>query len=86
MKSLFGSHDSLLLLRSPFRWPRPARAPIAAPTTAVAAAAQPAGSSSAKQTSTSVGYRREPPTTTWPRSASREYWLLCHDKISSNVY
>lgn len=73
------SHDSLLLLRPPFPWPRPARARIAAPTTAAAAAARPAGSNSAKQTSTSAGYRREPQITTWSNSASREYLPLCHD-------
>lgn len=83
MKSLF-SYDSLLLLCPPSQWPRPARAPIAAPTTAVAAAARPAGSNSAKQTSTSAGYRQEPPIMTWSNSASREYLLLCHDKITSN--
>lgn len=83
MKSLF-SYDSLLLFRPPSQWPRLARAPIAAPTTAVAAAARPAGSNSAKQTSTSAGYRQEPPIMTWSNSASREYLLLCHDKITSN--
>ncbi|KAL0184983.1 hypothetical protein M9458_020679, partial [Cirrhinus mrigala] len=59
-----------LLAPPPTRWLRPVLEPTAAPITAAAAAAQPAGSSSVKQTSTFVVYRQPPQTMTWSNSAS----------------
>lgn len=67
--------SSLLLAPPPTRWLRPVLEPTAAPITA-AAAAQPAGSSSVKQTSTFVVYYQPLPTMTWSNSASREYLLI----------